>query len=230
MGPFDIAQETDVVVPSVFQTANSLATAPGGANTTIDWTSGYFSVQEGYKERVLDSRATVRIVTASPEVGLVRCLCRWRSLTLDLLGERLLRISWRIQVHSSGVHLPPEAVLRRSYRSSKAAETGDARRATRVEATRLDLPRQRCARPSAAPPHFADRFDSTRDLAHPFPQLDPPCPSHRLPPRRPSRERRRTQAPIPLYPLPHPHRLVQLRSSIRRARPRSQRPRHDFFS
>lgn len=68
MGPFSIDQETALVVPAVFRTANSLATAPGGAKTTIDWTSGYFSVQPAYKEKVLDSRASVRIVTASPEV------------------------------------------------------------------------------------------------------------------------------------------------------------------
>lgn len=69
MGPFSISQETDLVVPTIFRTGNSLATAPGGAGTTIDWTSGYFSVQEAYRERVLDSRAIVRIVAASPEVS-----------------------------------------------------------------------------------------------------------------------------------------------------------------
>lgn len=68
MGPFNISQETDIVVPAIFRTANSLATAPGGSLTTIDWTSGYFSVQERYKELVLDSKANVRIVAASPEV------------------------------------------------------------------------------------------------------------------------------------------------------------------
>lgn len=69
MGPFSIAQETELVVPTILRTGNSLATAPGGAQTTVDWTSGYFSVQEAYKERVLDSRAAVRIVAASPEVS-----------------------------------------------------------------------------------------------------------------------------------------------------------------
>lgn len=69
MGPFNILQETDLVVPAIFRTANSLATAPGGGKTLIDWTSGYFSVQKNYLEKVLDSKAIVRIVTASPEVG-----------------------------------------------------------------------------------------------------------------------------------------------------------------
>ena len=69
MGPFSIAQETELIVPTILRTANSLATAPGGSETTVDWTSGYFSVQESYRERVLDSRAAVRIVTASPEVS-----------------------------------------------------------------------------------------------------------------------------------------------------------------
>lgn len=68
MGPFNISQETDTAVPAIFRAANSLATAPGGSRTTIDWTSGYFSVQEAYLERVLDSKALVRIITASPEV------------------------------------------------------------------------------------------------------------------------------------------------------------------
>lgn len=70
MGPFNIKQETDIVVPSIFRAGNSLATAPGGGRTKIDWTSGYFSVQPSYREKVLDSRAAVRIVAASPEVSL----------------------------------------------------------------------------------------------------------------------------------------------------------------
>ncbi|KAI5480805.1 CDP-diacylglycerol-glycerol-3-phosphate 3-phosphatidyltransferase [Pseudohyphozyma bogoriensis] len=69
MGPFGIRQETDLVVPTIFKTGNSLATAPGGRNTRIDWTSGYFSVQPDYLEGVMASRAIVRIVTASPEAN-----------------------------------------------------------------------------------------------------------------------------------------------------------------
>ncbi|KAL8279179.1 hypothetical protein RQP46_008435 [Phenoliferia psychrophenolica] len=69
MGPFNIKQETDLVVPSIFRAGNSLATAPGGSRTKIDWTSGYFSVQPSYREKVLDSRAAVRIVAASPEAN-----------------------------------------------------------------------------------------------------------------------------------------------------------------
>lgn len=71
MGPLAIRQETELVVPAIFKTGNYLATAPGGFNTTIDWTSGYFSVQPAYREHVLNSRALVRIVTASPEVSLL---------------------------------------------------------------------------------------------------------------------------------------------------------------
>ncbi|GAA5912159.1 hypothetical protein JCM6882_003070 [Rhodosporidiobolus microsporus] len=69
MGPFGIAQETDLVVPEIFRAANALATAPGGGNTTLDWTSGYFGLREGYKKLVLDCRAGVRIVSASPEAN-----------------------------------------------------------------------------------------------------------------------------------------------------------------
>ncbi|KAK4705960.1 hypothetical protein P7C70_g250, partial [Phenoliferia sp. Uapishka_3] len=68
MGPFNIKQETELAVPSIFRAGNSLATAPGGGRTKIDWTSGYFSVQPAYRAKVLDSRAAVRIVAASPEV------------------------------------------------------------------------------------------------------------------------------------------------------------------
>lgn len=117
MGLFDITQETDVVVPSVFQTANSLATAPGGAKTTIDWTSGYFSVQEGYKERVLDSRATVRIVTASPEVRFVPHFRRWGSLTLAV----------RRQTAFSDLVASPSTSLRRTPTSRSSSTTKPSR-------------------------------------------------------------------------------------------------------
>ncbi|GAA6041561.1 hypothetical protein JCM8097_004265 [Rhodosporidiobolus ruineniae] len=69
MGPFRIAQETSLVVPEIFRAANALATAPGGRNTTLDWTSGYFGLREDYKKLVLDSYANVRIVSASPEAN-----------------------------------------------------------------------------------------------------------------------------------------------------------------
>lgn len=69
MGPFDIKQETDLVIPAIFQLANGLATAPGGAETKIDWTSGYFSVQDRYKDMALESKARVRMVSASPEAN-----------------------------------------------------------------------------------------------------------------------------------------------------------------
>ncbi|ORY90148.1 hypothetical protein BCR35DRAFT_287375 [Leucosporidium creatinivorum] len=69
MGTFNITQETDLVVPSIFRMANSLATAPGGWKTTVDWTSGYFSVRERYREFVLAAKANVRIMAASPEAN-----------------------------------------------------------------------------------------------------------------------------------------------------------------
>jgi CDP-diacylglycerol--glycerol-3-phosphate 3-phosphatidyltransferase len=69
MFPFSQTQETSLIVPSIFQTANSLATAPGGGETTIDWTSGYFGLRKEYKELVLGCKAKVRIVSASPEVS-----------------------------------------------------------------------------------------------------------------------------------------------------------------
>lgn len=67
IGPFKITQETDLTVPTILKTANSLATAPGGAETKIDWTSGYFSLRKGYREGVLECKAGIRIVCASPE-------------------------------------------------------------------------------------------------------------------------------------------------------------------
>ncbi|KAM0793541.1 hypothetical protein ACM66B_000978 [Microbotryomycetes sp. NB124-2] len=66
MGTFDIKQETDILVPSIFKLADSLAVVPNGWKTTIDWTSGYFSVQQRYQELVLASKAQVRLVSASP--------------------------------------------------------------------------------------------------------------------------------------------------------------------
>lgn len=77
MGLFGIRHETELVVPAIFRAANALATAPGGSRTTLHWTSGYFSVQKAYLERVLDCEAQVRIVTASPEVSPpVSCVSR----------------------------------------------------------------------------------------------------------------------------------------------------------
>ncbi|KAM0746889.1 hypothetical protein T439DRAFT_329578 [Meredithblackwellia eburnea MCA 4105] len=69
MGPFNIRQETDLVVPAIFRAGNALATAPGGRRTRIDWTSGYFNAREGIRENVLKSRAEVRIVSAAPEAN-----------------------------------------------------------------------------------------------------------------------------------------------------------------
>ncbi|CDR47358.1 RHTO0S14e02520g1_1 [Rhodotorula toruloides] len=69
MGPFSLSYETSIVVPSIFRTANALATAPGGSQTMLDWTSGYFGLREDYKRLALDCKAQVRIVSASPEAN-----------------------------------------------------------------------------------------------------------------------------------------------------------------
>ncbi|KAK4057730.1 CDP-diacylglycerol--glycerol-3-phosphate 3-phosphatidyltransferase [Microbotryomycetes sp. JL221] len=66
MGTFDIRQETNLVIPTIFKLANRFAEAPNGWKTTIDWTSGYFSVQERYQQLVLESKSQVRLVSASP--------------------------------------------------------------------------------------------------------------------------------------------------------------------
>jgi CDP-diacylglycerol--glycerol-3-phosphate 3-phosphatidyltransferase len=69
MGPFGIRQESDLVVPALIRAANEMSTAPGGLETTVDWTSGYFSLDDEYKRQLLDSRARVRVVCASPEAN-----------------------------------------------------------------------------------------------------------------------------------------------------------------
>ncbi|GAA6025151.1 hypothetical protein JCM11491_000233, partial [Sporobolomyces phaffii] len=69
MYPFSLTHETDLVVPEIFKTANALATAPGGSDTTVDWTSGYFGLRKSYKRLVLDSKAQIQIVSASPEAN-----------------------------------------------------------------------------------------------------------------------------------------------------------------
>ncbi|GAA5981145.1 hypothetical protein JCM11641_003126 [Rhodosporidiobolus odoratus] len=69
MGPFSIRQETELVVPEIFQTANELATAPGGGRTTLDWTSGYFALRQEYRDLVIGSKAQVRVVSAAPEAN-----------------------------------------------------------------------------------------------------------------------------------------------------------------
>ena len=63
MGPFDIRQETELVVPSV------LAAASASDKTRIDWTSGYFSLRKQDREALLSSSSDVSIVCASPEAN-----------------------------------------------------------------------------------------------------------------------------------------------------------------
>lgn len=78
MGLFNINQETSLVVPQIIQLGNTLASAPGGARTMLDWTSGYFSMLREYKEKVLATRTKVRVIAAAPEVSSVLC-SRFRS-------------------------------------------------------------------------------------------------------------------------------------------------------
>lgn len=63
MGPFDIRQETDYVVPELLAEG---ARQPG---TSIDWTSGYFSLRTPYREGLLQCSGPVNIVCAAPEVS-----------------------------------------------------------------------------------------------------------------------------------------------------------------
>ncbi|GAA5882780.1 hypothetical protein JCM16303_002453 [Sporobolomyces ruberrimus] len=69
LSTFGQRQETELVVPEIFKCANSLATAPGGGETRVDWTSGYFGLRRDYKRLVLESKAKVGIVSASPEAN-----------------------------------------------------------------------------------------------------------------------------------------------------------------
>ena len=114
MGSFQINQETSLVVPRIIQLGNALASAPGGLETTLDWTSGYFSILREYKIRVLETRAKVQIVAAAPEVRAPRLrLCRGTSdIVTDAAVEWLLSVCRRLKVHPSGVHIPRKAVLR----------------------------------------------------------------------------------------------------------------------
>ena len=66
MGPFGIMQETQNVVPTLLDEAGK------DANIHLDWTSGYFSVRKPYREGLLNSNGSLRIVCASPQVGVRR--------------------------------------------------------------------------------------------------------------------------------------------------------------
>ncbi|GAA6047529.1 hypothetical protein JCM3770_005792 [Rhodotorula araucariae] len=57
MAPFALEHETRAVVPGIFRAANALATAPGGARTTLDWTSGYFGLGDEYRRLALRCEA-----------------------------------------------------------------------------------------------------------------------------------------------------------------------------
>ena len=147
MGPFDIKHETELAVPAIVRTANGVATGLGGQGTTIDWTSGYFSVQDAYKQLLLDSKAKVRIVTAAPEVSrAVRDPASQLLLTMRVAGQRLLRVCRRLALFATRVYLHREEVLRRDRRARTPQEASRvAHRYLRVATLCMDIPRQGCA-------------------------------------------------------------------------------------
>jgi len=67
----------------LWEEAGELAREEKGEKPLVDMTSGYFAFSEGYKTAVLESKADVRIVAASPKVR------RRFSLPRSFLG------SWR---------------------------------------------------------------------------------------------------------------------------------------
>lgn len=63
----------------LWEEAGELAKDGKGDRPLVDMTSGYFAFSEGYKTAVLDSKADVRIVAASPKVS--RCIPLLASLS-----------------------------------------------------------------------------------------------------------------------------------------------------
>merc|ERR1712093_807977 len=63
MGPFDIRQETDYVVPTLLEQAGQ------SPSTAVDWTSGYFSLRTPYREALLKCQGPVSITCAAPEAN-----------------------------------------------------------------------------------------------------------------------------------------------------------------
>ena len=61
MGPLGVQQETRIVVPALLNAADD-------PDSTLDWTSGYFSLDRSNIARLLASKARVRVVCAAPEV------------------------------------------------------------------------------------------------------------------------------------------------------------------
>lgn len=79
MGHLNIREETDLVVPTLLRSMEE---------GTIDWTSGYFSLDRDDQKRLLDSKAEkVRVVCASPQVRSCPCL-----LVLTNLWTKLHRL------------------------------------------------------------------------------------------------------------------------------------------
>ncbi|EGG10378.1 uncharacterized protein MELLADRAFT_103410 [Melampsora larici-populina 98AG31] len=69
IGPFEIRQETRLVVPELIRLANTLETLTDGCKVRLDWTSGYFSILRDYKRMLLESNLNVSITSASPEAN-----------------------------------------------------------------------------------------------------------------------------------------------------------------
>ncbi|KAG0151993.1 hypothetical protein CROQUDRAFT_71298 [Cronartium quercuum f. sp. fusiforme G11] len=69
MGPFDIYQETQLVVPRLIHLGSTLASSYQKSDTRLDWTSGYFSLLREYKRSLLQSNLNVQMIAASPEAN-----------------------------------------------------------------------------------------------------------------------------------------------------------------
>lgn len=104
MGQFDIKQETDIVIPALLQEIQ------GDPKLRLDWTSGYFSLRNSYKDGLLQASGPVHIVCASPQVNfpIPFCFLTSRKVTdvsAITTGERILSISWFLKVYTTSVHI-----------------------------------------------------------------------------------------------------------------------------
>ena len=227
MGPFSIAQETELIVPTILRTANSLATAPGGGETTVDWTSGYFSVQEEYRERVLDSRAAVRIVTAAPEVSLsfsriVIWLTERYDRRTDFMDRKVSRNTFRRRIRTFK--------RRSTIKLSLAPSRDRARRTSRFEngngkggrITRKVIPPLSRIVPTLT--------SYRRNLVDAIAILLSPSTAKRFSPRRSKQYRHSIRILLPQNAFPNSHRFIKLRSPISATRYRSESSHHHFFT
>ncbi|KAH9819676.1 hypothetical protein DFH28DRAFT_1080257 [Melampsora americana] len=69
MGPFEMRQETEVVVPQLIDLGTTLESSNDKCKVRLDWTSGYFSILREYKRIVLESNLNVHITAASPQAN-----------------------------------------------------------------------------------------------------------------------------------------------------------------